>query len=222
MLSLADAPRVLAELAQTIELALSTPLLGNFAFYAIIQEEEQADILKIAFDLNLNATILYLKHEEKRQGKRLPITLIKRVPLLTIRAHSLELSPLSWTDESLVFELQPEDVSSKPSPKMPKWYRCCRCKGSHRKLYTFKDDQSKQMLECATCAAKSVGIQIEHMLPNGRHSQEHGGLTMSIGDFRPAIPTQDGKDIIWDMQMPQAWWLWWETLPNGILPLSIK
>ena len=107
--------------------------------------------------------------------------------------------------------------------EVPKTYKCQICGATHVKLWrkyqAFVEDNT---LVCASCLSQ-MHTQGKFM-PVFRDTQ-HGGswtdkfgqnISDSIGDFVPAVPTEE-NDTFWGYSsVPKEGCAWWNKLPNGM------
>lgn len=125
--------------------------------------------------------------------------------------------------------VNPKEPFKYVSGKIPKSYRCSKCKTHGVKLWrewnTFLDHQQ---LYCCICAGINQNKQSEVALITyqGKVKDNLIGsemLTDIIGSLCPAVPTED-NDTFWGYSsVPAAGASWWRGLPNFPLkPLDGK
>lgn len=104
------------------------------------------------------------------------------------------------------------------SPVPPVHYICGKCGAVNVKLWrdymTFLDSL---VLHCARCAALAEKADISTIDPLGLRTGDHG-TTDQIGNYVPAIPTEDGLSYYGYTSVPPEAIKWWQDLPTLTFP----
>lgn len=99
--------------------------------------------------------------------------------------------------------------------KVPRTYRCARCKKRGVKLWREYQTFEPTML-CCDCAAKSQKKDISDIDEKGMHTHEPGDprKTDTIGWMVPAVPDEEGLGFWGYTSVPTGGLEWWRRLPT--------
>ena len=105
--------------------------------------------------------------------------------------------------------------------EVPETYKCQICGQTHVKLWrksnTFLDQQT---LVCASCLARMhTSISPKFVKTKQGFLWTHKNRSQpsdQLGDFLPAVPTEDNSTFWGYTAVPQAGCQWWKNLPDGI------
>ena len=98
-----------------------------------------------------------------------------------------------------------------------KGYQCARCGAKGCKLWRDSYIMLNQVeLLCAPCTAKEEGTDISDIDADGKHTLDYLPALRSdqIGNWLPAVPTEDGQSFWGYTSVPEAGCKWWRELPT--------